>query len=279
MDVPTYDTFATNIRQYDGVERCHSHAHHQIILPINGILELEIEGKYGEVGGGQGAVVPSNFRHAFNGIGENRFVVVDLPALSTTVGDQSDGLRRFLEIPNFFMLDQGLYHYTQLVFSEVSRGVDDPRLSTRFACLLAELLARREQSARRSIRPVQRFEPVVKFINSHFDEDIPVRDLAALCHLSVGRFHAAFRSVTGRTPIQYLTEMRMHRASTLLIDTVWSIGRIAAAVGYSSQAAFTHAFKRHFGISPGCYRSRSDAPVPDASVALRREDEARTKSH
>lgn len=260
METPPSVAFLADIRHYDAIERCHSHAHHQIILPLSGALELEIGGVSGEARALQGAIVPGEFRHTFRGIGGNRFVVVDMPPRLDT-GDWSDDLRRLLETPSFFALDARLYHYARLVGAVSYRDVRDPELSSRLAGLLAELLARcYPANAARPIRLARRLGPAMEYIDSHLDQHISVSQLAALSYLSIGRFHAAFRDYTGRTPGEYVSELRMQRASVLLQETAWPINRIAAAVGYSSQAAFTHAFKRHFGLSPRRYYRRTGPP-------------------
>jgi AraC-type DNA-binding domain-containing proteins len=252
-----FETFVTEIRQYKPIDHCHSHPHHQIILPLSGALELEINGQYGRASAMQGAVVPGNFQHTFRGVGDNRFVVVDLPAqLSTDYW--SDDLCRFLETPNFFALDSGLYHYTRLAGIESCRNGRNPNFSIVLAELLAELLAHRFTSAK-SIRLTRRLGPALEYIASHLDQRISVSRLAALSHLSIGRFHTTFREYTGRTPSQYVTELRMQRALALLQETGWAVARVSAALGYSSQSAFTHTFKRYFGVSPSRYHRQTSA--------------------
>jgi len=49
-----------------------------------------------------------------------------------------------------------------------------------------------------------------------------------------------------------------------------SLIRIAEQVGYNSEAAFSAAFKRHFGRSPGAYRRRRQARMDGAAAEWRR---------
>ncbi len=60
---------------------------------------------------------------------------------------------------------------------------------------------------------------------------------------------------------EYLTALRMQRASELLRDTTLSIYEVASRVGYDSDIAFTKAFKRAMGTTPTRYRksARPDA--------------------
>lgn len=52
----------------------------------------------------------------------------------------------------------------------------------------------------------------------------------------------------------YLTWWRMTTAASLLQDTDLPLPALAAKVGYGSPFAFSHAFKREFGVAPGKYR-------------------------
>lgn len=63
-----------------------------------------------------------------------------------------------------------------------------------------------------------------------------------------------FTEQLGVAPMTYLTNWRMQLAARLLADG-GGISRIATEVGYESEAAFSRAFKRCTGVSPGAWRS------------------------
>lgn len=71
---------AVELRSYAGETRAHAHDHHQVVIPIRGAMEIEVDGKGGRLERGSRVFVPAGARHAFRGLGENRFVVVDLIA-------------------------------------------------------------------------------------------------------------------------------------------------------------------------------------------------------
>lgn len=75
-------------------------------------------------------------------------------------------------------------------------------------------------------------------------------ELARAAGMSRTAFALYFRAVTGRPPLAYLTEWRMHHADRALRREGNSIARIAQSVGYGSEAAFSTAFKRVMGHSP-----------------------------
>jgi AraC-like DNA-binding protein len=80
--------------------------------------------------------------------------------------------------------------------------------------------------------------------------------LGARAGLSRSSLHERFVHFIGQPPMQYLTGWRMQLASGLLRDTDAKVLNIALEVGYESEAAFSRAFKRVAGESPGAWRRR-----------------------
>src|SRR5581483_10180478 len=77
---------ALDLRSYPGEVRAHDHPHHQVILALEGALEMEIGTRTGRVNSAQGALVPAGTLHAFAGIGRNRFVTLDVaPGAASTL--------------------------------------------------------------------------------------------------------------------------------------------------------------------------------------------------
>jgi AraC-like DNA-binding protein len=82
-----------------------------------------------------------------------------------------------------------------------------------------------------------------------------IEDLAAHVGLSRATLARRFTALTGQPPMTYLTWWRMTTAGQLLRTTDLPLPKIARRAGYSSAFAFSHAFKRHFGVPPRQYRS------------------------
>jgi AraC-like DNA-binding protein len=72
--------------------------------------------------------------------------------------------------------------------------------------------------------------------------------------LSRSALHERFVHFIGQPPMQYLTRWRMQVASGLLRDTSATLVEISLQAGYESEAAFSRAFKREVGVSPGAWR-------------------------
>ena len=81
-----------------------------------------------------------------------------------------------------------------------------------------------------------------------------VAELAAESHISRSVFAARFQSMIGVSPLRYVTELRMQLATQWLSDSKISIDNVAFRLGYTSQAAFSRAYKRITGQSPGVSR-------------------------
>jgi len=104
------------------------------------------------------------------------------------------------------------------------------------------------------------FDPVLRKAAEaiHFETGRPwnVETLASLSGLSRTSFAVRFQELTGTSPLAYLTQVRMLDAVDLLEKTNDTLGAIAHKVGYGSEAAFSKAFKRELGVSPGTYRKQ-----------------------
>lgn len=81
-----------------------------------------------------------------------------------------------------------------------------------------------------------------------------VAELAAESHVSRSVFAQRFQATLGVPPLRYATELKMRLATQWLTQDRLSIDAVAHRLGYTSQAAFSRAFKRIRGQSPGATR-------------------------
>jgi AraC-like DNA-binding protein len=85
--------------------------------------------------------------------------------------------------------------------------------------------------------------------------DWTVGELARACSLSRSAFAARFAARVGKPPATYLAHVRLDAATDLLRDTSLPVTLVAEKVGYSSEAAFSRAFKRRYGMPPARWRA------------------------
>lgn len=66
-----------------------------------------------------------------------------------------------------------------------------------------------------------------------------------------------FEAVLGTSPIRYIRDWRLNLASVALIGTDKTIATIAYDIGYGSEAAFSRAFSRTYGVPPAAWRQNA----------------------
>lgn len=95
------------------------------------------------------------------------------------------------------------------------------------------------------------------------ERDWSVADLADEASMSRSHFAARFRELVDRSPLAYLADLRMLLAGRLARDERLSLREMADRVGFRSEAAFSRAFKRHFGAPPTAYRAVRPEPAAE----------------
>lgn len=96
----------------------------------------------------------------------------------------------------------------------------------------------------------------ISLIHREPARDWSVNSLAHEVAMSRSAFSARFTELVGESAMQYVTRWRMHVAQTWLREEDSSLAELATRLGYQSEAAFSRAFKRQMGLSPGAARRR-----------------------
>lgn len=89
--------------------------------------------------------------------------------------------------------------------------------------------------------------------------DWSVVTLASEVGMSRSALSARFSKLVGQSVMQYLTEWRMQLAREELLETGQTVAALTEKYGYQSEASFSRAFKRTFGMAPGSAR-KAQAP-------------------
>jgi AraC-like DNA-binding protein len=96
--------------------------------------------------------------------------------------------------------------------------------------------------------------PALSAIHRDPGHDWRVEELAQACSLSRSAFAERFVARVGKPPATYLAHVRLEAASDMLRDTSLALALIAEKVGYTSEAAFSRAFKHRYGTPPARWR-------------------------
>jgi len=117
-----------------------------------------------------------------------------------------------------------------------------------------QVLLLREQLYARAY-PWERVRLARMFIDEHYGASIDVDAMAREACLSKFHFIRLFRSFYGRTPYQYLTEVRIRRARVLLQEGM-AVADVCLAVGFASVTSFMALFRKMAGVTPYAYQQR-----------------------
>lgn len=172
---------------------------------------------------------------------------IHLPAARTLKAEGLDAVMRFVGAEALGDKPGGsaiVRRLTEILFIEVVRAFVE-RAGDAAGCLAAVL----DPKLSRALSVV------------HADPARPwtVEAMAAEAGMSRTVFAERFARLIGLTPLAYVTAWRMQIARRALAETRLATIEIAEAAGYASEAAFTRAFKRSVGLTPGEVRRRAIA--------------------
>lgn len=229
-----------NLRSYSAISTQHTHDFHQVVLPLEGRLSLEISHHIQRVGSTLAGFIHAGEKHAFESSGQNSFIVADLPAAQ---------FPHLFNCPRFFTLDAPLKSYSHFLAQALPQTQHQTMLRQQAGQLLVELLSQHSS-------PIDaRLQQVKRHIDQHYGKPLLLNDLARIAHLSPRQLSTRFQQCFHCTPMDYLLEKRMQVARALLENTMQPIALIGEQVGYPNAASFSRCFKQFYGVPPKAIRS------------------------
>jgi len=93
------------------------------------------------------------------------------------------------------------------------------------------------------------------YIDKHFSENINLDKIAAKALVSKFHFIRVFKKYYGRTPNQYLQEVRIEMAKKILLKRK-SIDEVCDSIGFKSKTSFINLFKKMTGVTPLAYQNK-----------------------
>ncbi|MFD7306600.1 cupin domain-containing protein [Promicromonospora sp. NPDC059942] len=159
---------------------------------------------------------------------------------------------------------------TDLLRAEVSASPagDDATLPALLDLVLVHVLRQWHEEHDVAGRPVTDDPAIAAALRQiHENPGLPwsVERLGRAAGLPRTAFARRFTEAVGRPPMRYLTDRRLERAASLLRETDAPLAAIARRVGYSTEFAFSAAFRREYGTSPGGFRRGPESGRAPAS--------------
>ena len=229
------------VRGYDGENPHHHHDHVQLVLPVRGRMEIDVDGRGGYIDQSLAALVAPGSVHSQLTHGDSRFLVLDYtPTTHETLFAErlarkiyvpiSPATRRLIEFAELIGNEQLAVSASQLgplllsTLGSDTRSISDP---------IGQLVAR------------LRANPGSRWTNA---------EMAQSANVSMSRLHQHFRQWFSMSPQAWLTQLRIQEAQRWLRCTSWPIAEIALRAGFSDQASLTRAMQRVSAVTPATYR-------------------------
>ncbi len=175
-------------------------------------------------------------------------------------GTQVETYLKSLDFVNGSLFNVGIKNEYIPIFEKIIRELQVRRkcffeLSNLYALELLSLMSRNMSEGSSNIYRInEQLQNIIELMNKSFPQKQSVTEYAKLCNMSTCWFINCFRTYTGMTPQQYITDIRVAKAKELLSYSSFNISEIASIVGYDNPFYFSRIFKKNTGQSPREYR-------------------------
>jgi AraC-like DNA-binding protein len=216
-----------SLRIYGASHGSHAHDHFQALVGVEGVLELEVEGRGRRIAPGDACLVAPGDRHDFEARHGSRCLVLDSQQ-ALWAGCGAEPARPLQLKPLASYLAQAL--------------LDGPSLAAVHGpALLLQAWAPPVAPAR-AARRID-WEGLAVWARDRLDSPLTVADLAARAFLSTSQFASRCLDAQGLSPMQWLRLQRLARARQLR-DAGMPVAEVARRTGYRSPSALTAALRR-----------------------------------
>lgn len=214
-----------SLRAYGASHGSHSHEHHQVLVGLEGVLDLEVAGRGTRVAAGDGWLVPAGERHDFESTRGARCLVLDsADPLWSDCG----------ALPHRPRQVAALAHY-------LAQAIAQPLALAHAPALLLE--AWRAPHAWQRPRRAIDWPALAAWTQARLDRPVSVAELAQRVHLSVSQLALRCHEANGVGPQDWLRLQRLARARALR-DMGLPVHEVARRTGYRSPSALTAALRR-----------------------------------
>ena len=249
---------------YSGMPQ-HYHDEYEMLYIASGRASLTIMGKLYEVGAGSAVFISRYEDHIVVGHGDFSCynVLIFAETIDEIIGDKTlcsifknrgGSFSHVYDMSNQSELFEGLF---KKMVDEFRKG----RLyaTNMISLYLHEMLIetmRRYPSAFQSVfSPIdEEIAMIQEMIDVNCTNEIRIAEIAEKYYVSQQHLCRVFKKRTGYSPKQYLTNMRISKAKSMLVNTNMRIHDVAYMSGFGDESNFIRRFTKYAGISPSKYR-------------------------
>lgn len=248
-----YTTARTHYRK-----RKEGAAEHILIYCTDGLGWISVNGRRVAVKNNQYFIIPKDTPHSYGSSSQKPWSIYWVHFLgglsheytSLTQNPQTILPSHIDRIDNRIELFEEMYQNLEMGFTKENMQYAN-------ICLLHFLASFKYLDQYRQIRMHNNADPLLKcirFMKSNISRIITLDELAKITKLSISQFSLLFKRKTGKSPLDYLIQLRIQKACELLENTSLKIKDIANSIGYEDPYYFSRIFKKTVGSTPRDYR-------------------------
>ena len=262
-----FSVFYSIKRRKNNQYRNHNHTQTELGFIISGKGSYVLGQRHFTVQSGDLIVVRSNEQHCIPDVESESLVAVNIQLspyffwnecpnyipyakIKALVNQEVeiDNLQRGEEISKLFGSLAGLVNDADSDFL-ITRKVLE------IICRISDKISHKEEF-RPDTRHLGNVQRAIEYIKENYNKDITLLDIAKSAAMSRSYFSAAFKTVTGISPYNFLLTTRIEKAVWLLKNSDNSVMEIAGLCGFYSLTSFNKAFKALTGVTPTYYRNK-----------------------
>nr|WP_144928926.1 AraC family transcriptional regulator [Paenibacillus bovis] len=261
ITLPEWAAFLYESRHKEGdIVSVHHHEIHQILYAIEGQGEIFLDGKKYSVSQDQAALVVPYTKHSIVSHSSLTLLVLAFDMQSLGAFGQHELNNRFFSNSKLIYPDVVASSELRLSLRKMLYEQASENKFSGWACkinLLQILLTLARSGEKSQILDTNsiRAEKIKQYIDTFYYEPLSANDIAARLGISTRYVNSIFKEHYHKTPIQYLTDVRIETAKKLLIESDKDIVTICFEVGYETLSTFYRAFKNTLNMSPNQFRN------------------------
>ena len=213
-------------RSYSKEFKSHAHEYGQFLFPLQGSLDIQTKWQEVNLNSDYCFYLPPRSNHNYRSKDRNEFLILDIPL--NYLPAETDSM--------YIQMDKQWRSIRYLLLEE-ARAEDN----TSALIDLTKYVTNKLQKSQ---------PPSIEYIHQHFREPMTLKTLAKIEHYHPVYYSAWFKKKTGKSPMAYISDLRLKEAKRLLILTEWSITRISEEIGFKNSSSFTRWFVSREGVPP-----------------------------
>lgn len=218
-------------RTYSKKTISHEHEFGQFLFPLRGSLDIKTKQQKINLTSDNCFYLPPNCNHHYRSQDRNEFLILDIPTMH--LPEATDTMH--------IQLDQQWEAIRYLLLEEATRNNDAASLTN-----LTKYVTSKLQTAN---------PPSIDYIHNHFKTPISLETLARIEHYHPVYYSTWFKDKTGKSPMTYISELRLKEAKHLLTSTSWPVTKISEEIGFENASSFTRWFVNRVEVAPQVYRN------------------------